>query len=442
MSYLNLKIGFLLLVLSTTVWADCLVHSADETIIKESFEKGTYRNLPVSDEPKVIDLDGLNFDQYLAKSTQHINALNVRANMPCPINNYVTSQLKLQKPTVLDVVKPYELAHPNRDKVIVLFHGVTDSPYSFHDLSAFFHQQGFTVRTVLLPGHGTAPEHLEYIHYDDWREITEFAIEQATNDFDEVHLGGYSTGGGLVFDYLFSQSELNAKLASIMLFAPATKAKNKHAWASPYINMVPFLTWLEKGADVDVTKYESFSVNAAAQVQNLMNNVYPLKKRYYVHDIPTFVVVTQYDTTIDTAATLAILTDWQSRQRFPLTLVYYGADNDLKDFKQNKQITLVTPQCQEGKCDNKTHIAHISIPHNAENMHYGEQTKNRNCGHYLSDFDQYFLCKTYEDIVALETTAEAKQTYAVFKRATYNPYFKELTEQLTLFIDQHSDGNK
>jgi hypothetical protein len=75
-------------------------------------------------------------------------------------------------------------------------------------------------------------------------------------------------------------------------------------------------------------------------------------------------------------------------------------------------------------------------------MHYGEQTKNRNCGHYLSDFDQYFLCKTYEDIVALETTAEAKQTYAVFKRATYNPYFKALTDQLTLFIDQHSDGNK
>jgi hypothetical protein len=157
MSYLNLKIGFLLLVLSTTVWADCLVHSADETIIKESFEKGTYRNLPVSDEPKVIDLDGLNFDQYLAKSTQHINALNVRANMPCPINNYVTSQLKLQKPTVLDVVKPYELAHPNRDKVIVLFHGVTDSPYSFHDLSAFFSPTGLYCanRITTRPWHCT-----------------------------------------------------------------------------------------------------------------------------------------------------------------------------------------------------------------------------------------------------------------------------------------------
>ena len=133
------------------------------------------------------------------------------------------------------------------------------------------------MRTVLLPGHGTAPEHLEYIDYNDWREITDFAIEQAISDFEEVHLGGYSTGGGLVFDYLFSQSELNDKLASVMLFAPATKAKNELAWASPYVNLVPFLKWLEKGADVDVTKYESFSVNAAAQVQNLMKNVYPLK---------------------------------------------------------------------------------------------------------------------------------------------------------------------
>ena len=101
-------------------------------------------------------------------------------------------------------------------------------------------------------------------------------------------------------------------------------------------------------------------------------------------------------------------------------MVYYGVDDDLEEFKKNKKTTLITPQCQNGKCDGKTHIAHIAIMHNAENKHYGEQTKNRNCGHYLSDFEQYFLCKTKEDIVALETTAEAKQAYPVFKRATYN----------------------
>ena len=138
MTYLNLKIGFILLVLSATALGDCLVHSADETIIKKSFANGTYRNLPRSKEPKVIALNGLNFEQYLEKSKQHISALNVRSNMPCPINNYVTTQLEIQNPTVLDYVRPFELSQPKQEKVIVLFHGVTDSPYSFHDLSAFF----------------------------------------------------------------------------------------------------------------------------------------------------------------------------------------------------------------------------------------------------------------------------------------------------------------
>ena len=434
MTYFTKMLSLVLVGFSYGVSADCLSQSSDINFILDAKGQGHFRYLPKSKQAKVIDLKGLSFADYLRESEQHIASFNPRAKTPCPIENYVINQQNIESPTISDLVKPFELTQNNNDKVVVLFHGLTDSPYSFHDLSEFYHKQGFTVRTVLLPGHGTAPEHLRHVDYKDWRAIAEFAVEQSINDFDKVYLGGFSTGAGLIWDYMMSRESLDAKLAGVMMFAPASKAKNSMSWAAQYVDYIPFVNWLDKDADVDFAKYESFPVNAAAQVHGLMSEIYPVKQSHHLHNIPMFVVVPEHDTTIETKATLELLASWQQQKPFPLTLTYYGDKANLNGINNINNVRLITPQCSEKACNTSLQMAHTSIPNAHNNMHYGETAQYRNCGHYLGLEDKYTHCKNVDNIVASETTESAKQQHDVFKRLTYNPYFAEMKISLEQFL--------
>jgi hypothetical protein len=218
-----------------------------------------------------------------------------------------------------------------------------------------------------------------------------------------------------------------------MLFAPATKAKNSMSWLAQYIDYIPFLNWLDKDADVDFAKYESFPINAGAQVHLLMNQVYPLTKQHNTHNVPMFVAVPEHDMTIETTATLDLLNQWQQRTSSPLTLVYYGERDNLAAFNAFENAKIVTPQCLKD-CDTQIQMAHTAIPNSADNVHYGDKAGYRNCGHYLGDLAKYNECKVVSEIVASEITPYAKAQHTTFKRLTFNPYYAQLTEELALFL--------
>lgn len=57
-------------------------------------------------------------------------------------------EIQLNSPT------EYKPASPN-GKAVLLVHGLGDSPYSFNDIATHLSEQGYLVRTVLLPGHGS-----------------------------------------------------------------------------------------------------------------------------------------------------------------------------------------------------------------------------------------------------------------------------------------------
>lgn len=414
--------------------ASCLTQSADFELIQSSMEQGSYRYVTNHDVAKRLPLNQLTFEQYLTASETHIKALNPKAALPCPINNYVMSQLAITKPNVVDLIKPFELVQPTKNKVVLLFHGLTDSPYSFHDLAEVYHRLGFTVRAIRLPGHSTVPEHLRFVTYQDWQAVTQFAIEHALNDFEQVYLAGFSTGGALIWDYLFKTEKLSSKLAGIMLFAPASQAQNANSWLAKYVDYIPFFNWLDKEADVDFAKYESFPINAAAQVHGIMSQVYPLSEKHALHNIPVFAVIPEADTTINSKATLNLLSTWQAKHSYPLTLVYYGESETVSSLFQKDATQLIFPQCQQSGCQQNPIMAHTAVINSPLNQHYGTHGAYRNCGHYLADNEKYQMCKTANDIVASETSPSAKANLPLFKRLTYNPYFSQLADELAVFL--------
>ena len=90
-------------------------------------------------------------------------------------------------------------------KVMVLFHGLSDSPFFFSSIAPFIRQQGFTVVVGLLPGHGKkeADADMEDSElYQRWQTHVSDVVAYASTLGERVYLGGFSTGGALVTHYV------------------------------------------------------------------------------------------------------------------------------------------------------------------------------------------------------------------------------------------------
>jgi esterase/lipase len=423
---------------SSLAQQDCLSLSGDFTAIENAKAQGQYRFANKTKVTPISYAQDTPFDDYISAQKAQINALNPHANRPCPINNYVMQQLAISTPTVADLISPFELKQENNSKAVLLIHGLTDSPFHFHDLAAFYHQQGLTVRTLLLPGHGTAADQLRKVSYKDWQQAAYYAIERTLADFDKVYLGGFSTGGALILDYL-QETKANKKLAGAMLFSPATQPKNSKAWLAGYVDWIPFVNWLDEDADLDFAKYESFPYNAAGAVSGLMDRIYKraLKNKAGTISTPLFVAIPEQDQTINSANSLSLFNHLSERSKVPMQLVYYGDKAKLAAYSalSGSNVTVTLPQCTQSSCTQKTVMAHTAITSSPSNPHYGELGVYSNCGHYLSDAEKYKSCKT--TLVAQQEVTAEVLAKGVTKRLTYNPYFTQLTASLSEFLQAH-----
>lgn len=433
----------------TTAWAaqpatqpDCVEINNDFSQLQAAKAKGLYR---YSNKAKVAEFDYQAlppFSDYLAYSRQLIEQKNPQAARPCPLSTPVTQLLHKEQAQlqVSDLVAPFELRQPDQKKAILLIHGLTDSPFLFHDLAGFFYQQGFTVRTLLLPGHGTAPSDLLDVSERQWRQAARYAIERTSQDFEQVYLGGFSTGGALMLDYLLQQPSVSPKIAGLLLWSPASKAKDSLAFLAGVVDWIPLLDWVNTGADTDFAKYESFPFNAGAQVYNLMQRLPTAQKapaNKKVPDIPLLVLASAADTTIDTAATVALTNFWHQapgrQTQAKDLLVYYG---DLQQATPAPAATLAVtvPHCEPaGLCARVHDMAHTALTNSPDNPHYGAAGHYRNCNHYSNDRD-YQQCKTATSLSVGETTEHNLRQYRPLQRLTYNPYYPQMLDSIRQFI--------
>lgn len=404
-------------------------------------KQGTYRNLKQPATELAFDFNPDEpYSEYLQKAREHIANNNPKALMPCPVKtNIATALYGTKKLTVADLVAPFQVDANNPKAAVLLIHGLTDSPFLFHDLATSFIKQGISVRTLLLPGHGTAPEALIEVKESQWRSSANYAIEQMFKDYERVYLGGFSTGGALIIDHLNQHpltAEQQQKLKGVLLWSPASKAKASMAWAAKYVSW--FKTYLDKSADVDFAKYESFPTNAGAQVHALMERITP-SKLTNLPSIPVLVVASDVDNTIDTTATLSLLTHWYASKSDEAkrkdTLVYYGS----------KQLTMALPSklnkvenanCAGAPyCASVLNIAHTSPTNAPSNPHYGWNGHYRNCEHLVGS-KQFEECKTTDAPMLGETNDATLKIAPSLQRLTFNPYYTQMESAIQVFIQK------
>lgn len=84
----------------------------------------------------------------------------------------------------------------NRETVALLIHGFTGSPSEFRRLGYYLNDLGYTVKAILLPGHGTTPEDMINTGFRDWWRCVKEEFEELREEgFRRVIPIGHSMGG-------------------------------------------------------------------------------------------------------------------------------------------------------------------------------------------------------------------------------------------------------
>ncbi|MBT3713867.1 MAG: alpha/beta fold hydrolase [Anaerolineae bacterium] len=102
---------------------------------------------------------------------------------------------------------------------IFLSHGFTATTAEVRLVADEFHRVGYTVSAPLLPGHGTKPEDLNNLRWQDWVESGEESLQNLFKTCEQVWVGGASMGGMLAL-YLASQYP---QICGSLLYVPAIR---------------------------------------------------------------------------------------------------------------------------------------------------------------------------------------------------------------------------
>jgi pimeloyl-ACP methyl ester carboxylesterase len=158
---------------------------------------------------------------------------------------------------------PFELKpdQPN-GKAALLVHGLSDSPFSFTDIAQELVEQGFLVRVILLPGHGSKPADLMLPELKDWTAIVRHHTDLLSKNYDDIWLGGYSTGANLVT----IEAVENPDVDGLLLFSPAFEPQSSAVRFAPYARYL--VDWAEVDPEDNIVKFESLAMNGAAECKN------------------------------------------------------------------------------------------------------------------------------------------------------------------------------
>ncbi|MDI3360337.1 alpha/beta hydrolase [Lelliottia sp. V89_10] len=159
--------------------------------------------------------------------------------------------------------------------VVVMLHGLTDTPYSLRHIAENYRQYGYIAVGIRLPAHGTVPAALTDVTWQDWMAATRLAVREAKklagNDVP-LHIVGFSNGGALAMKYTLDA--LNdphlAKPQRVILISPMigitsfARFSGIAGWPS-FLPAFAKVAWLNIMPEFNPFKFNSFPTNAARQ---------------------------------------------------------------------------------------------------------------------------------------------------------------------------------
>lgn len=281
--------------LATTTWSDYLTH---EKRLLDTVDQAIAESIESADEHVA--------NRYAAMSPMH--------------------RVRLAR----DWNRSYELQPVGDTRgIVVLLHGLTDSPYRLRHLASHYQARGFLALSPRLPGHGTVPGALTQVQWQQWLAVAKIAMREAhvrnTKDLP-LHLVGYSNGAALALMVSLDAIEDTTlpRPDRIVLLSPmiGVGELGRFAGVLGWPAALPSFAgaaWIDVLPEYNPFKYNSFPVNAARQSSLLTRE---LDSRLLLVGseqlAPILAIQSLADDTVSTAAVIAMFERLNARHELVL----------------------------------------------------------------------------------------------------------------------------
>lgn len=316
--------------------------------------------------------------------------------------------------TLLAANTPFEhIPTQPTQQAVILIHGLYDSPCIMQSLAGVFSDQNYLVRSVLLPGHGTDPEDLFTIGFEDWLTACRLAIRLLPANIERLVIAGFSTGA-LAAHTLALQQEI-PQLVGLVSIAPALAL---HALQGtilkqePLVHFAKSLTpWYGEAHVADYAKYTKYAINGAHQVQRLIQHY---QQQQQALTVPVLYVLSANDKVINSPQ---VWQQFHAHDQHPQSrcLIYSPGPLNLPT---DSRFIVRSSQVPE---ENILHFSHICLGIAPSHPHYGRH----------GDYTQALQAALPPGQAVISGEFDAKTTV----RLTYNPDFVYLSAFIQQFLD-------
>lgn len=177
---------------------------------------------------------------------------------------------------------------------IIIVHGWTANSKQVEPLAKDLNKLGYLVYAPLLKGHGTKPEDLEEVKWNDWLLDVENSISKIKKNFPskKIHLVGVSLGGNLGL-----LASLNKKIDGITLLGTPIYLQN-HFWTSFLMKLAGvFKRYIHKKypGSVNTAKKVSYSYFPIKSAQESLKLIKKTGKQLRNIQTPVLIIQTNND---------------------------------------------------------------------------------------------------------------------------------------------------
>lgn len=297
------------------------------------------------------------------------------------------------------------------NKAVLLIHGFLASPYIMRSMGKVLNAEGYHVKAICLPGHGTDFKALKTVGFEDWKNTIDEAFLELKAKYAEVLIVGFSIGAILG---LITAFEHNAPrvIALSPAFEISNGAKALHTLTKLHLGfLLPdlFCTQSEKINLGSYTRFPAFSVTqvyrAITYYKKLLHEQTHLPKIY--------VAASTDDATVRFEGVIEAMNHYQEGSHFRI----YSGDPTHVDAHLHGQNKEVIDVCEFGHVIS---FSHVAIPVSPDDPYFGKN------GAYYG--------KLAENIKFGEPTWRDKGK--AIKRLTYNPDFKAMTDDMLAWLKE------
>lgn len=212
--------------------------------------------------------------------------------------------------------RPFEM--DGGEHGVLLIHGFTGSPAHMRLIGEDLAEEGFSVRGILLPGHGTKPGDMKNVGWQDWVHSVRMAAREMRKTYRHFSVAGLSMGGVLAL-LLAEEMDVDACItlaAPLRIFNPFRRLA---LLASPFLPMTekkenPRRSLLNAAYDIGYDRYPTKSVH---DLNVLMDRA---EKDLSLIDCPVLCIQSKMDETVKLESVGRILQGVGSRVKGELWL--------------------------------------------------------------------------------------------------------------------------